>query len=103
MHMKYQIAKTSEVSEGSMKSYLVNGKRIALVCFADNYYAIADTCTHEHCSLSGEGFLEGATITCGCHGAQFDATNGNVLSLPATVSLASYKTVVEGDVIYIVI
>jgi len=99
--MKYPIAKTAEVAEGSMKSYVVNGKSIALACYNGNYFAVDDTCTHEHCSLSSEGFLEGATITCGCHGAQFDATNGHVLSLPATVSLNTYKTVVEGDTIYL--
>jgi len=91
------VAKTSDIPMGSMKAIMVSGKRIALANVDGQYFAVDDTCTHAQCSLGSEGFLDGSNIVCGCHGAQFDATTGKVLTLPATVNLSSYHVKVEGD------
>lgn len=92
-----QVCKASELPSGTMKTVTVAGKRIALVNVDGQYFAIDDSCTHAGCSLGGEGFLEGTMITCGCHGAQYDATTGKVLALPAVADLRSYQVKVEGD------
>ena len=49
------------------------------------YYAFDDACTHEQCSLAEEGELAGTTLTCTCHGSEFDVRTGKVLAPPATV------------------
>lgn len=91
--------KAAELTSGTKKTVVVAGKRIALANIEGAFFAIDDTCTHEACSLGTEGFLDGTVIICGCHGAQFDVTNGKVLSLPAPTDVASYETKVEnGDV-----
>jgi len=44
-----------------------------------------------------EGDLEGATVTCPCHGSEFDARSGAVLHGPAREPVETYKTRVEGS------
>ncbi len=90
-----------DLPEGSMKQVVVGSKRIALANVDGQVFAVDDTCNHEECSLANEGFLDGAVITCGCHGAQFDATSGKMLALPATGDLVSYETKVENGGIYV--
>lgn len=89
--------KTSDIPSGSMKTISVFGRKFALANVDGHFFAVDDTCTHEECSLGTEGFLDGSAILCGCHGAQFDLTNGKVLSLPATADLRSYQVKIEGD------
>lgn len=89
-------AKITEIPNGSMKIVHLRGKTIAIANVDDHFFAIDDTCSHAQCSLGGEGFLDGSVVTCGCHGAQFDVTNGHVMSLPATENVASYPVRVKG-------
>jgi naphthalene 1,2-dioxygenase system ferredoxin subunit len=91
----------SDLPEGTMKTVLVGGKPLALSNVDGEFFAVDDICTHEHCSLGTEGFLDGSTITCGCHGAMYDTTSGKVLSLPATQDLRSYEVKVEGTDIFV--
>ncbi len=81
-----------ELAEGTKKKVIVSGKPVMLARIDGEVYATDDTCTHEQCSLGEEGFLDGASIVCGCHGAVFDIANGQVISLPATEDLKTYKT-----------
>jgi 3-phenylpropionate/trans-cinnamate dioxygenase ferredoxin component len=53
-------------------------------------------CTHRQCSLA-LGELEGTTVTCPCHGSQFDVTTGKVLRGPAQEPVPSYPARVEND------
>lgn len=94
-------APVSEISVGTKKTILVSGKKIALANIDGEFFAIDDTCTHEQCSLGTEGFLDGNVMICGCHGAQFDVTNGKVLSLPAPINVRSYKTKIDGKSVWI--
>src|SRR5262245_3668346 len=54
-------------------------------------------CTHRQGPLS-EGKLEGSTVTCPWHGAQFNVCTGAVLRGPATQPLKTYRVVVEGEI-----
>lgn len=92
---------TKEIPVGVVKAVDVRGARIAVANVAGTYYAFDDACTHEECSLSEEGELAGTTLTCTCHGSEFDVRTGNVLAPPATVPVKVYRTRVEGDVLQI--
>lgn len=96
-----KIATRSDLPIGSMKTIRVNGKLVALANVDGIFFAVSDTCSHAQCSLGGNGMLDGNIITCGCHGAQFDAKDGKVLSLPAPTDIATYEVKAEGDDIYI--
>jgi nitrite reductase/ring-hydroxylating ferredoxin subunit len=76
----------------------VSGTRIAVASVGDAFYAFGDTCTHRGCSLA-EGALEATTVTCPCHGSQFDVTMGEVLRGPAREPVRSYPVRVESGVL----
>jgi 3-phenylpropionate/trans-cinnamate dioxygenase ferredoxin subunit len=59
-------------------------------------YAFDDTCTHLGCSLA-TGKLDGTTVTCRCHGSQFNVTSGAVLRGPAQRPVRSRLVQVEGE------
>jgi nitrite reductase/ring-hydroxylating ferredoxin subunit len=93
--------KTNDISAGDVKAINVRGARIAIANVGGTYYAFDDACTHEECSLAEEGELAGTTLTCTCHGSEFDVRTGNVLAPPATVPVKVYRTRVEGDALQI--
>jgi nitrite reductase/ring-hydroxylating ferredoxin subunit len=97
---KIKIAKVGDIEKGKIKEYRVEGKEIAIANSDGEYKAFDAFCTHEKCSLAG-GFLDGYTLTCYCHGAQFDISTGEVMAPPATVPLSTYKVSIEGDDIII--
>lgn len=90
------VARTDEIAPGEGKMFAVNGKKIALFNVGGAFYAIDDTCTHRGGPLS-QGEVQGTTVTCPWHGAQYDLQTGNVLSPPAPQGVHNYKVVVEGD------
>jgi 3-phenylpropionate/trans-cinnamate dioxygenase ferredoxin subunit len=89
------VAKTSDIKPGELAAFDVEGVRIAVANTDGRFFAIDDTCTHEQCSLAGEGTLDGTVVTCGCHGAQFDVTTGAVLAPPAPEPVKSYPLHVD--------
>ena len=93
--------KTSEIPVGAIVALDVRGTRIAVANVGGKYYAFDDACTHEQCSLTEMGELAGTTVTCTCHGSEFDVRTGKVLAPPATVPVKVYATRVEGDTLRI--
>ncbi len=74
----------------------VDGTKVNLSNADGQIYAYDDTCTHRGCSLA-RGKLDGTTVTCACHGSQFDVTSGAVLRGPAQEPVRSRATQFEGD------
>jgi nitrite reductase/ring-hydroxylating ferredoxin subunit len=92
--------KTADIPANGMVVVDVQGVRIAVANVDGVYYAFDDACTHEQCSLA-EGELAGTTVTCMCHGAEFDVRSGAVLAPPAIQPVTVYRTRVEGDALHI--
>jgi nitrite reductase/ring-hydroxylating ferredoxin subunit len=90
------VGKVDDVPEGEMRSFQIGGEDIAVANVDGTLYAFGDVCTHAHCSLS-EGDLDGTTVTCACHGSEFDVTSGEVLGGPAVEPVDSYEVSTEGD------
>lgn len=61
------------------------------------FYATADTCTHEQWSLGEDSDLEGNEVVCPLHLARFDIRTGQPLCLPATVPLRTFPVEVSDD------
>jgi nitrite reductase/ring-hydroxylating ferredoxin subunit len=93
--------KTNEIPAGDIRAIDVRGTRVAVANVAGTYYAFDDACTHEQCSLAEEGELAGTTVTCTCHGSEFDVRTGKVLAPPATVPVKVYPVRVAGDALQI--
>lgn len=70
---------------------------VAVFNVAGNLYATQSKCTHKQGELS-QGKLDGSTVTCPKHGAQFDVTSGAVLRGPATIPLKTCKVIIDGDI-----
>ncbi len=94
--MPLEIGNAADVADGSMHVYDVAGTPVNVVGVDGQLYAFDDTCTHMGCSLA-RGQLQGTTVTCGCHGSQFDVTSGAVLRGPAQRPVRSRTVVVDGD------
>ena len=69
--MLVRFGKLSDVAEGQMRVFDVAGTKVNVANASGHLYAFDDTCTHMGCSLAN-GTLEGTTVTCACHGSQFD-------------------------------
>jgi nitrite reductase/ring-hydroxylating ferredoxin subunit len=94
------VGKAADVAPGELAAFNVDGTRIAVANVDGRLFAVDEMCTHEQCSLVEDGTLEGAVVTCGCHGAQFDVTTGEVLSPPAPEPLRVYPLRMEqGDIV----
>jgi uncharacterized protein YbjT (DUF2867 family)/nitrite reductase/ring-hydroxylating ferredoxin subunit len=61
------------------------------------FFATQSRCTHRSGPLD-RGKVEGSTVTCPLHGAQFDVTTGAVLRGPARDALKTYRVTLEGEV-----
>ena len=94
------VTKAHQIPENSLAVFDVRGIRIAVANVAGTYYAFHDTCTHEQCSLA-KGDLAGTTVTCMCHGAEFDVRTGRVLAPPAPLPVNVYRTRIAGDALQI--
>ncbi len=92
----HKVVETKNLAPGQGMAVEVAGNKIALFNVDGTCYAIADTCTHRGGSLS-EGSLEGSTVTCPLHGANFDVCTGKNLTPPAAEEVTSYSVRVAGD------
>lgn len=96
MAERIPVAKVSEITPGQIKAVQLKGETVAVCNLNGTYYAIADTCPHAGGPLS-EGELDGRTVTCPWHGAQFDVCSGEVLAPPAGTGVKHFAVHVEGD------
>ena len=91
-----RVSAGSKFAEGEMRVFDIDGTKVSVAAAGGRLYAFDDSCTHMGCSL-GEGKLEDTTVTCPCHGSQFDVTSGAVIRGPAHQPLRSRAVEVEGD------
>lgn len=88
------------VSAGDLKAFEIEGVKVAVANVDGTLHAFGNVCTHRQCPLA-KGDLEGTTVTCPCHGSQFDVTSGAVLSGPAEEPVPSYPVRIQDDAIQI--
>ena len=73
-----RLASTSDLTEGNMKKYQVQGIEILIAKIEGKYYVAQNKCPHFGGDLS-KGKLEGTIVTCPRHSSQFNLTDGNVV------------------------
>lgn len=86
--MLVRVGRTTDVPAGAMRAFQVAGTAVTVANADGRLYAIDDTCTHLGCSLA-TGELQGTTVTCPCHGSEFDIVSGDVLEGPAEYPVRS--------------
>lgn len=97
-----QIAKTGDIAPGEIKSFVVGPDMIAVCNVEGKYYAFRDECSHQALPLS-DGQLQGKTITCAYHAAEFDVETGEALCLPAVDGVETFELKIQGEDIFILI
>jgi len=95
-----EAARLDELEPGQGKLIEVDDKEIALFNCDGEYYAIDNECTHVGGPLC-DGEIDGATVTCPWHGAEFDLKSGEVLAPPAEEGVNTYKVHIDGNLIKI--
>jgi nitrite reductase/ring-hydroxylating ferredoxin subunit len=94
------VTRRIEMGKGEIAAYEVCETWVALADVDDEVFAVGDLCTHKGCSL-GKGELEGTTVTCSCHGSQFDIRTGKVVRGPATEPLPTYRVKVDRGIVHV--
>ncbi|GJM15711.1 MAG: benzene 1,2-dioxygenase [Thermodesulfobacteriota bacterium] len=97
-----KVAKVSDIQPGEIKSFVLGNEMVAICNTDGKFYAFIDECSHQTLPLS-DGLLEGKTITCAYHGAEFNVETGEALCLPAVDGIETYEVKIEGDDIYILL
>ena len=95
-----RVASAKDLEPGKMMGVEVDSKSVLVVNLMGKYYAIGNVCTHMGCMLS-DGGLEGETVTCPCHGSEFDIKTGRVVGGPAAKPEPSYQVKVEQNEIMV--
>jgi nitrite reductase/ring-hydroxylating ferredoxin subunit len=94
--MLVRINNARDIASGEMRVFDVAGTKVNIASVGGQLRAFDDTCTHRACSLA-KGKLDGTTVTCPCHGSQFDVTTGEVLRGPAQQAVRSRLVQIEGE------
>jgi nitrite reductase/ring-hydroxylating ferredoxin subunit len=94
--MLVRIENAGDIASGEMRVFDVAGTKVNIASVGGQLHGFDDTCTHKACSLA-KGKLEGTTVTCPCHGSQFDVTTGEVLRGPAQQPVRSRLVQIEGE------
>jgi 3-phenylpropionate/trans-cinnamate dioxygenase ferredoxin component len=90
----------TDLPEGAVKVITAAGNRVALCHIGDEFFAVADLCSHDGGPL-GEGELFDHQIECPRHGARFDLRSGKPTCLPAVTAIPTYKVETRGDEIWV--
>ena len=94
--MLVRIENASDIAVGQMRVFDVAGTKVNVANVGGQLHAFDATCTHRACSLA-KGHLDGTTVTCPCHGSQFDVTSGKVLRGPAQQAVRSRLVQIDGE------
>jgi 3-phenylpropionate/trans-cinnamate dioxygenase ferredoxin subunit len=94
-----RVCREDELSIGEARK-LPGAPPIALFHADDGWFALDDTCTHGQASLC-EGFIEGGTVECPLHMAQFCLRTGAALTAPADKPVATYPVVIQGGDVFV--
>lgn len=97
-----KIAEPDELQPGDRKSVIVDDLPALLFRVDDSYYCVEDVCTHDGQPMT-DGPLDGCTLTCPRHGAEFDIRNGKPLKMPATEAIRVYSVDVDRDGVHAVV
>lgn len=95
-----KVATLDQVQQGTFHSVEYDGEAIALYNVDGKIHATRDECSHDGGTLSG-GTMDGKCVVCPRHGAKFDVTTGEAVTLPAVLGIDTFDVKIEGDDILI--
>ena len=97
-----QVATVADVPLDSVKAVTLDGLPLLIVHTEDGIYALENRCSHAEEPLEC-GRVKYGWIACPAHGARFDLETGEALTPPATTSIRTYRTRLDGDAISVAV
>jgi NAD(P)H-dependent nitrite reductase small subunit len=89
----------SVLPPGRAAEVTVGGEMVALFNVGGTYHALANRCPHRGGPL-GQGFLEGAEVSCPWHNWTFDVTTGENVASP-DLCVPRYEVKVEDGQVHV--
>lgn len=96
------VTEAQNIEEKCFSTFEVEGTRIAICRFRDEYFAIENRCSHA-LSTFDEGRMRGYRIMCPLHGGTFDIRDGSCTGLPATQPIRSFPLRINDGMIEVAI
>jgi nitrite reductase/ring-hydroxylating ferredoxin subunit len=100
MTTKIELCSVDEVAEGEAKRVETEGLQLAVFNLNGQFYVTDDLCTHGP-GLLHEGYIDGDIVECNFHNGSFNIKTGEVVDPPCMIPVKTYRTVVEGDKVFI--
>ncbi len=96
-----RICSDNEIAEGTVRTFRIEDKAIAVARYNGVVYAVDDICTHDGGAL-GAGDIVNGQIQCPRHGARFDLKTGKATRMPAVIGVGTYSIKIEnGDILVV--
>lgn len=96
----HRVAAEGELAEGTLLGVQAGRERLVLARVEGAVYALRDRCSHADFPLH-DGELQGTTLECIQHGAQFDVCTGKAKRFPAVRGVAVFPVEIRDDAIYV--
>jgi len=89
----------SDFAEGKGRTLRLQGRRIAIFRYADQFYALDAVCPHTGADL-GLGRVKNRRVTCPDHGWTFDLSTG---CMPGAdeIAVRSFPVKIEGEQVFV--
>lgn len=78
-------------TDGTLNEARAGDRLLGLARVGGGWHVFNAYCTHAECALT-DGWLEGASVRCSCHGALFDLETGAALEGPAEDPITLYES-----------
>jgi anthranilate 1,2-dioxygenase ferredoxin subunit len=86
------------VGDGDIREAFAATRPLGLARVGRGWVAFDARCPHEQCPLT-DGWLEGTSVRCACHGGLFDLETGTALEGPTHEPLTLFPTrIVDGRI-----
>ena len=88
--VRVDLGDLGDLGNGEMRGVEAGPFRVVVCRVGGQLFALEDLCSHDETTLS-DGELEGFTLMCPLHFAQFDVRDGKHLSPPAYTGIRTFK------------
>jgi len=92
------VAPAGDIPEKDFSCFQVDGVRIVVCHFRDEYFAVRNECSHA-LSTFDDGCVRGYRLICPLHGAAFDFRNGSPVAAPAKRAIETFPVRVVNGVV----
>jgi len=97
---RIDLCSTADVAPGTAIQVATGDLTLAVYNVDGEFFCTDDICTHGPGLLS-EGYIDGDVVECNFHNGQFNIKTGEVVAPPCMIPIKTYKTIVEGDRVFI--